>query len=182
MHPIFIKANNRKNIRLIAICCLFILIGTALLQLPHYAALNTEELFNLRLIACSAITFFIVMILIFFRRIFQKNRGIYLNEEALIDNTFKKGSSKIYWKDVINILTHSNNDTGFILLFVHNPETYMQKATGFQKTTMQLHNKTMGTPIAIMIDELTVETEELHELILSFVDKFGPLVDKYASQ
>ena len=99
------------------------------------------------------------------KRLKNKKSGLIINENGIIDNS---GDSIdiIKWEhiDEIKELTLAGKQK-FIIIFVSNPEKYMEKAGRFKRRLMKMNHDIYGSPLSISADWFDCDHEELKNIL-----------------
>lgn len=101
-------------------------------------------------------------------KFFDKKVGLTLNNIGLIDNTNASSVGNINWDEISEIKMEQVMSTKFLLVYVKNPNKFIENSTGFKKKIMIANNKMYGTPISITSNTLKCNFDELEKIVLEF--------------
>lgn len=104
--------------------------------------------------------------LIFFKKLFDKEAGLTINQQGIIENTNGLSVRMVEWKDITGFETRQVQGQKLILVMVKKPQKYIDKASNnAQKRLLRLNVKEYGTPISITVSSLKMDFEELLALL-----------------
>lgn len=104
------------------------------------------------------------------KKLFDKRIGLTIDQFGIIDNTNASSVGLIKWADITDIKTGQIASTKFLLIYISNPEFYLEKVKGFKRKIMEGNNRMYGTPITITSTTLKCKFSDLEKLIN---DKFS---------
>jgi hypothetical protein len=114
-----------------------------------------------RLMAVNAFIFFGISGLIGFRKVFDTNPGLVIDKLGITDNSSAVGGQTIKWEDITALRIEEVKRTKFILVFVKNPQDYIDKAKPFKKFWMKLNLRAYETPLSITATTLQCSISDL---------------------
>jgi hypothetical protein len=80
---------------------------------------------------------------------------------------FANGLTLISWSDAKEIKTVNVKKEKYLVVFVKNPQDYIDRATGsFKRNEMKLHYKTFGSPIVFPSGSLKMDFDDLYHLLI----------------
>ena len=120
----------------------------------------------------AGLIFFGLGIIMLFIKLFDKNPGLIIDEEGIIDNTNSGSVGFIKWSDITEVTTKKIASTELILLQVKNPEEYISKANRLKKLSLKQNINNYGTPITLTSVVLQCSFNELEEIILESYKKY----------
>ncbi|SHG41410.1 STM3941 family protein [Chryseobacterium vrystaatense] len=170
-----IKSSNKKFLLSIIGSLIFTILGVAFIIVPHVFITHLiNNIALIRVIGILSVLFFcFVLFTMIKKRLLDKNIGIIVNEEGIIDNSSFVGVGFIKWEDIISIEKSNVASTNFLLIKVKNPEYYINISTGALKSKLLNGNyKSYGTPISISSNFISCSFTQLEEIILSSFEKF----------
>ena len=100
------------------------------------------------------------------RKFFDKSFGLTLDDNGITDNTNASSAGLIYWNDITEIKTKQVMSTKFLLIFIRNPDKYLERVSGFKRKLMKGNMKMYGTPLSITSNTLKYNFKDLEKLIL----------------
>lgn len=101
-------------------------------------------------------------------KLFDGQPGLIINNEGILDNSSAVSSGIIKWNDIKSIEIENIKGTKFLLIFVHNPNVYLNEANLFRRLWMKLNEKFYGTPFSISSNSLNCNFEFLQSKIQQF--------------
>ncbi len=158
LNQVEIPLNKSKLFLLTVVCFLFTGIGI-------YMFLDAND-FVLKTIAILAILIFATGIVSGLKKLFNKNPGLIIDSEGITDNSNGLNIDLIPWNDITEIKSNSFRGIKTILIYVRNPEEYIEKAKTKRASVILKDNmKTNGTPFSIASNTLKYNFEELEQLL-----------------
>ena len=125
-----------------------------------------------RLIAVNSFIFFGLCGYIGFIKLFDTKPGLVLSKIGIADNSSAVGGQTIKWDDITSLRIEQIRRTKFILVFVKNPQDYIDKAKPFKKFWMKLNQLVYETPISITATTLECNISDLFDLLNRYRDKY----------
>ena len=104
------------------------------------------------------------------KKLFVKRIGLTIDQNGIIDNTNASSVGLIKWEDITDIKTGQIASTKFLLIYISNPEFYLEKIKGFKRKILEGNNRMYGTPITITSSTLKCKFSDLEKLVK---DKFN---------
>ena len=152
---------------------LLLLGGLAFVIAGILFTINPEEFISpimrspqiIRIGGITAVLFFGTASVYGIRKLFDKQMGLIIDEEGIIDNTNASSLGLIKWADIKNIKTEQVASTKFLLIYTKNPDKYFNKVKGFKRKLMESNNIMYGTPLSITSSSLECNFNDLEELI-----------------
>jgi len=106
------------------------------------------------------------------KKIPDNKPGLVIGTDGIIDNSSGMSVGLIKWTDLENISVIEIHRQKLIMLFVKNPQDYIDKQTSrFQRKAMQINYKMYKTPLSITANGLQCGFTELLELLESNFEK-----------
>ena len=122
---------------------------------------------KIAIIGYASIIFFGICAFLFARKVSDHKPGLIIEENGLTDNSSGMSAGHIPWSDVENFSIMEVHRQKLIMLYVKNPQEYINRQTNFLKRkTMQLNHKMYGTPISISTNPLKTTVDELVALLV----------------
>jgi hypothetical protein len=159
MDTIEIKLSKTKIIFLTLGSIGFVLLGIWLWQLGG-SQFSLDTLLT-KLIGVLSISFFGMCGCYGFVKLFDNRPGLVINKSGILDNATAVGGGLISWRDISGFEVLQMNNQRFLLIFIHNPEEYMDRANSFKRFWMRMNFKMYGTPLSISSNSLTCNFDEL---------------------
>lgn len=127
----------------------------------------------LALLGGVSILLFGGFLLLFVKQLIENKPGLLIDNESITDNSRAGSAGRILWSDVTTIYEIETKHGKAILLYVKNPEHYIDRQTGFFRRWILRANFTeYKTPIVVSALTLKIPFEALLSLI---VEKHGKL-------
>lgn len=157
--PIVIKHNKNVFLRL----TIGLLISTPLLIYYSYGVFRSRSYIWFGLLS------FIILIMLMFLfanlvKYSNKKPALIIDKDGIRDNISNGKYELIRWKDIKNIEYIKYVNTYYYMIFVHNPQEYINQTTGMINKMVTRLYKDKGTPIAIDPRLLDYDGEELLEI------------------
>src|SRR6185312_3893346 len=154
---IIIPLSKRKIILLTIVAFIF----TAA---PLWILIDTDSE-QIKLAMIVGVLFFGICGIYALVKLFDKNPGLIITPDGLIDNA----SGLIKWEDITELeILNMQYNIRFLLIFVKNPEFYLNKMSVPKKIFAQLNYKKYGTPLSISSLALQCNFDKLVEIINSY--------------
>lgn len=174
METINIKLSKSKIALSIIASLLFIIFGISFIINPYkFTTILIKNILLIRLIGIITILFFGLALITLVRKLlFDKNLGIIINEEGIIDNSSFVGVGLIRWEDIISIEKRKVGSTRFLLIFINNPELYITKSNKIKARLLRANFTSYGTPISISSNFVNYSFTKLEVTILNSFEKY----------
>jgi len=127
-----------------------------------------------KIVSLSGILFFGMTGIYGLTKLFDNKPGLIINQQGLIDNSSAVSGKLIKWSDIEGFEISQIQSTKFILIFVRNPQHYMDQASYLGRFWMKMNYKTYGTPLSISSNSLKCNFDELVVLIEKHLAEFHP--------
>jgi len=146
---------------------IFVLIG---LWLLIYHPTTSNPIFNNPLVkygaAITSILFFGFAIFYFSFKLTDKNPGIVIDDNGILDNSSAVAVGFIPWATIKQFATAKVMKQEFLIIVVDNPELYINQQTNlFKKKGMQYNLNNYGSPLAISANGLKCNLTELTSIL-----------------
>ena len=99
------------------------------------------------------------------RKIFDKNIGLTIDDNGIIDNTNASSIGLIKWADMTEIKTEQVMSTKFLLIYTSDPNGILEKVKGMKRRLMVGNMKMYGTPLSITSNTLKYNFNDLEKLL-----------------
>jgi len=114
-----------------------------------------------------AVLFFGCALLPLLRRILSKRAGLIINREGIIENSTGVPIS-VLWSDIQEI-----EKRNCLVVMTKNPQSYIDRVTNpYKKDVMVGKFQTFGSPIIIFADDLQMNFDDLHNLLLEKLKEY----------
>lgn len=158
---------SKKKISLLLIgAIVFVISGFFFIIIPEtFITFWIRNPQTIRIVGIAAVLFFGAASIYGFRKLFDSDNGLIIDDKGIFDNTNASSVGLIDWIDIIEIQTKQIMSTKFLLIFTNNPDKYLDKATGFKRRLMNGNMKMYGTPLSITSNTLRHNFDDLERLI-----------------
>lgn len=167
MQPISIPLSKTKIIILVTGALLFVAGGCWLVI--KASAINSPVVPNvnvIRAVGVVAILFFGLCTVYGTRKLFSHKPGFVIDDSGITDNSSGISVGAIPWNDIYNINFVMAQRQKFIMIYVKNPEEYINNQSSFiKKKMMQMNHKLYGSPLAISANSLNTSFGQLFNLL-----------------
>nr|WP_205503726.1 STM3941 family protein [Rufibacter sp. SYSU D00308] len=99
------------------------------------------------------------------RKFFDKAVGLVIDQAGITDNTNAASAGRIEWADITHMELEQVMSTKFLLLYTHQPDKYLNRATGLKRKLLQGNLNMYGTPLVITSNTLACNFETLEALL-----------------
>ena len=164
-----IPLNKSKIVMMLVGSLIFVIIGFwFVIAPPEIDNSFWGDPTKLTIIGAASILFFGLCAYFFGRKLPDNKPGLIIDETGLIDNSGGFAAGNILWSDIQDISVLQIQKQKMIMIYVKNPQDYIDRQTSFLKRKgMQLNYKSYGTPISITSASLKTSFDELYETITS---------------
>jgi len=100
------------------------------------------------------------------KKLFDNSLALIIGNDGIYDNTNATSVGFIQWDDITEIKTAQIKSTKFLLIYVKNPQIYLDKVSGLKKIILKSNFSMYGTPISITTTTIKFKYNELEEIIL----------------
>jgi hypothetical protein len=121
---------------------------------------------TIRIVGIASLLFFGATSIYGARKLFDKSVGLTIDDNGINDNTNASSAGLINWSDITKIKTKQVMATRFLLIFISNPNKYLDRVSGFRRKLMKGNMKMYGTPLSITSNTLKYNFKDLEKLIL----------------
>ena len=114
----------------------------------------------------ASILFFGLAAVTVFRKLSDKNAGLIINRQGIIDNSSGVSAGLVLWTDIEKIKISQVMGQKFLMFMVKNPQEYLDKATNpLKRKGMEMNYRSYGSPISISANSLQTNFDELYNLL-----------------
>jgi len=106
------------------------------------------------------------------KKLFDKSLGLIISDEGIFENTNALSIGFISWDNITAIKTIQIKSTKILLIFVKNPQLYLDKVSGFKKFLMKSNFSMYGTPLSVTSVTLKIKFNELEQLLNQRFEEF----------
>jgi hypothetical protein len=164
MNKIEIPLSNKKLYIGIGCSLLFVALGFWILITPP-DRISKYNPFFIKSFGIASILFFGAAGLYGIKKILQSESGLEIDENGIFDNSNASSIGFVKWQDISSIQTEQVMSTKFLLIFIVDPDTYLEKVSGIKRKLSLANLKKYGTPISITSNTLKYDFDELENLI-----------------
>lgn len=156
-----IPLSKNKLVLLSLGALLFVAVGIFFIVKPE----NNSD--YLRILGIASVSFFALCLMFFIKKLFDKEKGLIINENGIVDNSSGVSVGLIEWTDIEDIETIKIASTKLLLIQTDKPEKYIARAKNvIAKQAMRANLKMYGTPLTITSNSLKIKFDELENLVL----------------
>ena len=120
----------------------------------------------------ASVMFFGLGVIISIRKFLDKQPGLTINRQGIIDNSSGISAGLIPWTDIQEIKTYQVLNQKFLMFKVSNPEDYLEKIKNpLKRKAMKMNYKTYGLPISIS-NALQIKFDDLHKLLTDKMNEY----------
>ncbi len=157
---------SKVKVVLLLICSLaFVLLGVWILT-------SDSNLFY-KIIACVGILFFGLGLLAFPPKLLDRTPGVVIDKYGLTDNITRPRVGTLEWSDISHVTISSIKSNKMLLIYVRDPEKYLDRVKGFNYKGLRNNYALVGTPFVIPSSLLKMKLEILESLINSKLAKYA---------
>lgn len=106
------------------------------------------------------------------KMLFDQSLGLTISDEGIFENTNALSIGFINWEDITEIKTIQIKSTQILLIFVKNPQSYLDKAQGVKKFLMKSNFSMYGTPLSITTVTIKFKFNELEQIIMQQFEEY----------
>ena len=99
------------------------------------------------------------------KKILNNNLGLTIDDIGITDHTSSLSTGLIKWNDITEFRTESFEGLKFFLVFVKNPNEYLDNSTGRKANLLKRNMKNYGTPLTINANTLKYNFDDLEKLL-----------------
>ncbi len=166
MNTVEIQISKKKILIILIAAFLFVVTGVLFIVTPEtFLTIFFQNPQTIRLVGFIAVIFFGAGSIYGFVKLFDKTMGLIVDENGLTDNSNASSVGLIKWSDIIEIQTEQVMSTRFLLIFVENPNKYLESVHGYKLKLMQGNMKMYGTPLSITSNTLKYNFDDLKRLV-----------------
>ena len=104
------------------------------------------------------------------KKLFDKRPGLIIDENGITDNSNASSIGLIKWTDITEVKTEQVMSTKFFLVYVKNPDEYIEKPKSrIKRKLLQANMNKYGTPLSITSNTLSWDFDRLEKLIMKSI-------------
>lgn len=166
MDKIEIQISKTKISFLLVGALIFVIIGVLFSLAPDmFITINHNDPLMNRIVGIASILLFGTGSVYGLRKLFDKSAGLIIDDYGITDNSNASSVGLIDWCDISKIKAEQVMSSRILLIFVNNPDKYLERANGFKQKLMKGNMKMCGTPISITCNTLEYDFNDLERLI-----------------
>ncbi|WP_116788900.1 STM3941 family protein [Flavobacterium psychrotrophum] len=163
MEKIEIPLHKGKITLMVLGSLLFIGLGYFLLTEDLGSYRYSKEVINL--VGTLCILLFTLAFAMSLYKLFDKNRGLTIDDKGIIDNSTFTSGFLITWEDIMDVSLYQVKSTKLLLIHVSDNERYLEQMKGLKKMLGKQNIKLTGTPLSINPNSLDIKFDELNKLV-----------------
>ena len=171
MNRIEIPLSKTKLLLLLAGSILFVAAGFFCIMVVADGYAKYSSIF-LKGVGVVAILFFGATGVSATKKIFDNKMGLIIDDRGMTDNSSGVSIGLIKWSDITAITTEEISSSKFLLIYVTNPEYYLNQAKGFKRKMMKANYSMYGTPLSMTSNGLKCKFSELEQLIHKYFNNY----------
>lgn len=145
-----------------------VVVGFFIIHLWLFKFPESVPIFNskfLKVFSVFAMIFLLFLGIFYSIKFFDKNPGLIINEEGIIDNSSVSCAGLIKWENITDVKIIENYGQEVLIIEVNNADEIISKKSGLKKIIMNSNKSYLGTPIQIPNNILEHEMQELYDII-----------------
>ncbi|QIY90532.1 STM3941 family protein [Chryseobacterium gallinarum] len=172
MNTIEIKGSKTKLTLMLLAALIFVSLGLFFVTNPDkFISAIFKNAFFIRIVGIASILFFGLCLIFLTKSFFTKKINLIINEKGIIDNSSYVSVGMIFWDDITSIERIDVMSTKFLVIYVKDPEKYINIQSNIKKKLLQRNLKTYGSPISISSNTLTCSFNELEKIVLKYYNE-----------
>lgn len=166
MDKIEVPLSKTKNILTLVGCFAFIIVGIFFILKPAtFISPFIGSILFIQIAGTASILFFGIVAVYGFRKLLDRKAGLIIDINGIYDNSNALSIGLIKWDDIINVKVSQISSSRFLLIYVKNPNDYMNRTKGLKKKMMEANVKIYGTPLSITSNTLKCNFNVLEKMI-----------------
>ena len=128
--------------------------------LSHYPAKYRNPVF-VHGVSYVSIVFFGLGIFVGIKKLFDDKPGLIINAQGILDNVSRFSLQPVPWQDIQGFGVAEIHKQKMLVIFLENPQPYLDSATSMQKLGFSGNAKLVGSPWVITAATLKTNFDEL---------------------
>lgn len=158
-----IALSKKKMILLLAGSLMFVVLGAIFILHPPRSFPVDPSVF--RVLGAISLLFFGYCAYVIGRKFNQTIPGVIINDKGITDNSSGVSAGEVLWSDISEIGVIQAYNQKFLVIYVHHPEDYIARQTGFSKKAMTMNYRLYGSPVSLSANSLKCSFDELYKLV-----------------
>ncbi|HEY4324919.1 MAG TPA: STM3941 family protein [Mucilaginibacter sp.] len=173
MTEIKIPLSKKKNLLMLMGAAMFVILGVFFVARPEtFASPFHRNITLIRFVGMLSVIFFGACTVYGMIKLFDKKYGLIIDTDGITDNTNASSVGLINWADISSIETQQVMSTKFLLIFITNPDKYLNRTTGLKRKLLQANMRMYGTPLSIISNSIRCNFDDLEKSITSNLKEF----------
>lgn len=105
-------------------------------------------------------------------RLFDRRPGFIIDDEGFIDNSSAVAAGRVPWSDILAIRTIEINLQPILVIYVADPQKYMERDGAFTRMLKRANLIMVGSPVTISTSGLNIHFNQLGQLLIEGVEKY----------
>ncbi|WP_433835352.1 STM3941 family protein [Flavobacterium anhuiense] len=166
MGEIRIELSKKKTALAFIASAIFVALGIQFILDPErYVSPMYRNIELIKITGFTSVSFFGLCLIFILFKIFDKKPGLVINDIGITDNSHYGSAGLIDWSKIIAIRTQQIMSTKFLLIYVSNPQEFIQKSSWIKASLMKANLKMYGTPLSITSNSLNYNFDYLEKLL-----------------
>lgn len=119
-------------------------------------------------LSVSLFLYCLLMFIFFVNALKKTSPALTINNSGLTDNISIANAGLITWNEIINFEILKSAGHPHLFVFVKNSEKYIENKSWFTKGMITQLNKDKGSPIAIDLNQIDIDSKELLKILHEF--------------
>ena len=162
---VVVPLSKRKIVLAVLGCAVFVALAVAFW--PALDGLPSGQWTRWKLIAAlsATIAFFGAGGLYLIRKLFDREPGLVIDDEGIVDNASGVSAGRIPWSHIKGFHVTTVKGQRFLTIDVHSPEIYIERAPPLKRPLVRVNAAYFGSPIQIGTATLRIDFDELHSIL-----------------
>lgn len=127
------------------------------------------------IVGVVSIFFFGLILITMIRKVRDKNAGLIINNQGVIDNSSGVSAGLVTWADIQEIKVTKVMNQKFLMFIVKNPKEYIDRVKNpLKRKGMEMNYRSYGSPISISANSLQTNFDNLYTLLTEKIKEYKP--------
>lgn len=162
--PIKIEANQKRFAIVGIFSVVMIVVGILMAVSPEDFSWTYLGDYNLLILGITFASIFAFTAVFSFLKLSNKQSGVLLDDAGITDQIGGLAAGFIPWENITGFGVKKQLNQKFIVVFLKDPDTWLNAQTGMKKRLLQEHANTFGSPVAISTSMLKPNFEEVKRM------------------